>query len=96
MEKFGAAFNTLNDKIHELDSGLAQFLEKSGQLHSGAQQLQQGMPQIVAGLEQMNEKAQMISKLEEAISNEKIQQLETALSNAEKAKKEISQISKKY
>ncbi|KJD53970.1 hypothetical protein UZ38_29830, partial [Bacillus amyloliquefaciens] len=94
MEKFGAAFNTLNDKIHELDSGLAQFLEKSGQLHSGAQQLQQGMPQIVAGLEQMNEKAQMISKLEEAISNEKIQQLETALSNAEKAKKEISQISK--
>ncbi|MCY8264994.1 YhgE/Pip domain-containing protein, partial [Bacillus haynesii] len=65
-----------------------------GQLHSGAQQLQQGMPQIVAGLEQMNEKAQMISKLEEAISNEKIQQLETALSNAEKAKKEISQISK--
>ncbi len=28
MEKFGAAFNTLNDKIHELDSGLAQFLEK--------------------------------------------------------------------
>ncbi|WP_145644188.1 YhgE/Pip domain-containing protein, partial [Bacillus licheniformis] len=94
MEKFGAAFNTLNDKIHELDSGLAQFLEKSGQLHSGAQQLQQGMPQIVAGLEQMNEKAQKISKLEEAISNEKIQQLETALSNAEKAKKEISQISK--
>ena len=52
------------------------------------------MPQIVAGLEQMNEKAQKISKLEEAISNEKIQQLETALSNAEKAKKEISQISK--
>ncbi|MBM6847711.1 YhgE/Pip domain-containing protein, partial [Bacillus licheniformis] len=94
MEKFGAAFNTLNDKIHELDSGLAQFLEKSGQLHSGAQQLQQGMPQIVAGLEQMNEKAQKISKLEEAISNGKIQQLETALSNAEKAKKEISQISK--
>ncbi|MDI5790155.1 hypothetical protein PO124_22405 [Bacillus licheniformis] len=55
MEKFGAAFNTLNDKFMSLIPGLHNF-GKSGQLHSGAQQLQQGMPQIVAGLEQMNEK----------------------------------------
>ncbi|MED2943929.1 YhgE/Pip domain-containing protein [Bacillus swezeyi] len=93
MEKFGEAFNTLNGKIHDLDSALAQFQEKSGELYSGAQQLQQGMPALVSGLEQLNEQAQQVSKIEAAISDEKIEQLETALSNAEKAKKEIGQIS---
>ncbi|MBU8787821.1 YhgE/Pip family protein [Bacillus glycinifermentans] len=93
MGRFGTAFNTLNEKIHDLDSALGQFQEKGGQLYNGAYQLQQGMPQIVAGLEKMNEKAQAISKFEDAISSEKIAQLKTALTNAEQAKKEISRIS---
>ncbi|MEK5100147.1 YhgE/Pip domain-containing protein [Bacillus sp. FSL W8-0848] len=93
MGQFGTAFNTLNEKIHDLDSALGQFQEKSGQLYSGAKQLQEGMPQIVAGLSQLNEEAQTITKFEDAISSEKIAQLETALSNAEQAKKEISRIS---
>ncbi|MEC0493805.1 YhgE/Pip domain-containing protein [Bacillus glycinifermentans] len=93
MGQFGTAFNTLNEKIHDLDSALGQFQEKGGQLYNGAYQLQQGMPQIVAGLGQLNEQAQMITKFEDAISSEKITQLETALSNAEQAKKEITRIS---
>lgn len=93
MGQFGTAFNTLNEKIHDLDSALGQFQEKGGQLYNGAYQLQQSMPQIVAGLGQLNEQAQMITKFEDAISSEKITQLETALSNAEQAKKEITRIS---
>lgn len=93
MGQFGTAFNTLNEKIHDLDSALGQFQEKGGQLYNGAYQLQQGMPQIVAGLGQLNEQAQTITKFEDAISSEKITQLETALSNAEQAKKEITRIS---
>ncbi|MEC1440749.1 YhgE/Pip domain-containing protein [Bacillus sonorensis] len=93
MDPFGAAFNTLNQKIHELDSALGQFQEKSGQMYNGAKQLQEGMPKIVSGLEQLNEKAQTVKQFENAISPEKIAQLESALSHAEKAKKEIGRIS---
>ncbi|NPC92095.1 YhgE/Pip domain-containing protein [Bacillus sp. WMMC1349] len=92
MKKFGAGNATLNKKIHELDSALAQFQQKSGELYNGSKKLQEGMSPLVSGLGQMNEKAEKISQFEKLISDEKISQLETTLSKAEKAKKDITQI----